>query len=81
MSTFNLKNRDSGTCDSILEERCARAGDWSEVGDSGGCVGLERGAEEGQLASQLGLPRNLRDEKLDGSNSFSYGSGSTSTLN
>ena len=46
MSAFNLKNRDSGTCDSILEERCAREGDWSEIGDVGGCVGLERGASE-----------------------------------
>lgn len=71
MSAFNLKDRDSGTCDSILEERCAR---------EGGCVGLERGAGEGESASQLGLPRNLRDEKLS-SNSFSYGSGSISALN
>lgn len=64
-----------------LEERCAREGDWSEIGDGGGCVGLERGAGEGESASQLGLSRNLRDEKLDGSNSFSYGSSSTSALN
>lgn len=62
MSAFNLKNRDSGTYDSILEKCCAREGDWSEIGDGGGCVGLERGAGEGESASQLGLPRKLRDE-------------------